>query len=93
MTDATPRDDTAGNDWRLLLRLGPYVRPDRAKFIVAVLVTPFTALLALVQPYLVKRAIDDHIVAGQLEGLDSVAFAFLAAVIGWFVLELLAAVL
>jgi len=92
-TNLPPDESGAGNDWRLLPRMLPFLKPDAPKFILALAVTPITAGLALVQPYLVKIAIDDHIVAGELEGLNMVTWAFLAAVLAWFAFELLSAVL
>ena len=90
----TAKDDSeAGNDWRLLPRIVPFLKPDLWKFLIALAVTPITAGLALVQPYLVKVAIDEHIVTGELEGLNLVTWAFLASVVAWFAFELLSAIL
>jgi ATP-binding cassette subfamily B protein len=41
----------------------------------------------LVQPYLIKIAIDDHISAGRIEGLGTLAAIFLAALVSEFALR------
>ena len=67
--------------------LWPYLRPDAWAFITALLLTPAATGLSLVQPWLLKRAIDEHIVPGVAEGLATVALAYLAAVLAAYVLE------
>ena len=47
------------------------------------------SLLELAQPWLMKIAIDDYIAQGSLEGLDRLALAFLAMLVGSFALEYL----
>ncbi|MDP2305783.1 MAG: ABC transporter ATP-binding protein [Pseudomonadota bacterium] len=71
----------------LLRGLWPYLRADRARFGMALALTPIVAGLGLVQPLLLKSALDDHIVAGKGEGLWAVAAAFLAVVVLSFVFE------
>ncbi len=75
------------NDISLLRRLWPYLRPDGWAFGVALLLTPIAAGLSLVQPYLLKKAIDDHIVPGIPEGLMSIALLYLTAVIAAYILQ------
>ena len=75
------------NDLMLLRRLWPYLRPDGWAFGIALVLTPLAAVLSLVQPYLLKRAIDDHIVPGVAEGLMGVALTYLAAVLAGYVLQ------
>ena len=48
-----------------------------------------TSVLQLAQPYLMKVAIDRHIATGDLAGLDRIALAFLAILLGSFALEYL----
>jgi len=74
-------------DLQLFRRLWPWVRQDRWAFGLALLLTPFASLVSLAQPYLVKRAIDEHIVPGIGEGLASLALLFLGAVVVGYVLE------
>lgn len=67
--------------------LWPYLRPDAWRFVAALLLTPAVAGLGLVQPLVLKAALDDHVVAGKIEGLALVALAYLGCVVGTFVLE------
>jgi ATP-binding cassette, subfamily B, multidrug efflux pump len=75
------------SDFRLLRRLWPYLRDDWWAFAIALLLTPAAAALNLVQPYLLKRVIDDHIVPGVAEGLMALALLFLAAVVVGYLLQ------
>ncbi len=68
-------------------RLWPFLRPDAWAFAVALMLTPAAAGLSLVQPWLLKIAIDDHIVPRVAEGLGAVALAYLGAVVAGYVLE------
>ena len=73
------------SDAGMLRRLWPFLKPDAWAFAVALALTPLAALLSLVQPYLLKRAIDEHVVPGVAEGLLTVALLYLGAVvIGYF---------
>lgn len=74
-------------DIALLRRLWPYLRPDAWAFGIALLLTPLAAVLSLIQPYLLKRAIDEHVVPGVLEGLMSIALLYLAAVVAAYFLQ------
>jgi ATP-binding cassette, subfamily B, multidrug efflux pump len=65
---------------RLLTYLGPYRR--LTWIAIALLVGAF--LLELVQPYLVKMAIDDHIAKHDLPGVGRIALVYLAALLGAF---------
>ena len=67
--------------------LWPYLRPDVTPFAIALGLTPVVAALGLVQPLLLKAALDGHIVAGHPEGLARIATGYLACVVGVFVLE------
>lgn len=68
-------------------RLWPYVRPDLPKFLVALACIPLVAWLGVQQPLLLKRALDEHVVVAQAEGLAWIAGLYLAAVLGSFVVE------
>ena len=50
-----------------------YIRPYRGKIIAALLATLVVALSSLAGPYLMKLAIDDFIIPGNLQGLGVVA--------------------
>jgi ATP-binding cassette subfamily B protein len=71
----------------MLRCLWPYLRPDAWAFALALLLTPAAAGLSLVQPWLLKRAIDEHVVPGVAEGLLSIAGLYLVAVVAAYVLE------
>ncbi len=71
----------------MLRRLWPYLRPDSWAFALALALTPATAGLSLVQPWLLKKAIDEHIVPGVAEGLMALALVFLGAVVIGYLLE------
>jgi ATP-binding cassette subfamily B multidrug efflux pump len=68
-------------------RLWPYLRPDAWAFALAVALTPLTAGLDLLQPWLLKKVIDEHLVSGVAQGLMALAFAYLGAVIAAYLLE------
>jgi len=74
-------------DLKLLGRLGPYLRKDAWAFAAALVLTPAAAGLSLLQPWLVKRAIDGHIVTGTMEGMGRLMALYLAAVVGAWVVE------
>lgn len=76
-----------GSDWHTLLRIWPYARPDSWAFVVGLLLTPVVAGMRLVQPWLLQQAIDQNIVPGVLEGLSQIAFLYLAAVVGAYLME------
>jgi ATP-binding cassette subfamily B protein len=62
-------------DHRLVRRLSVFFGPYRGLFVLALLSYPVVSGLQLVQPYLVKVAIDEHLVPKELEG-----FGWLVAV-------------
>jgi ATP-binding cassette subfamily B protein len=75
------------NETTILRRLWPYLRPDAWAFAFALLLTPATAGLSLVQPWILKKVIDEHLVPGVGEGLIGLAFFYLGAVVVGYVLE------
>lgn len=74
-------------DARLMRRLLGYLRPHRRTVAAALMAISAGSVLQLAQPWLTKVAIDDHIQAGDLAGLDRIALAFLIVLAGSFVLE------
>ncbi|MFT4980142.1 MAG: ATP-binding cassette subfamily B multidrug efflux pump, partial [Myxococcota bacterium] len=74
-------------DLRLLLRMWPHARPDAWAFLLAIVITPFVAMTNLVQPWLLKRAIDDHIVPGVMDGIHDVAMLYMVAVVAAYILQ------
>ena len=74
-------------DARLMRRLLGYLRPHRHSVLVALLAIVGHSVLQLVQPLLIRMAIDDHILADNLTGLDQIALLFLVILVGSFALE------
>ena len=67
--------------------LWPSLRPERWRFAAAFALTPLVAAAGLVQPLLLKDALDGHVVAGVSEGLGRAALLYLGCVVSAFVLE------
>jgi ATP-binding cassette subfamily B protein len=75
----------AATDWALAARLWPFIRPHVWLYALALAVAPVSAALSIVQPYLLKVALDEHILVGDLEGTRTIALWFLGAVaLAWF---------
>ena len=74
-------------DLGLIRRVWPFVRPDWWTLAVALGATPVVVGLSLVQPWLLKRVIDEHLVPGEPEGLMRLGFLYLGAVLAGYVLE------
>lgn len=68
-------------DTTLLLRFVRYVRPYRLTVFLVLLILPLVAACRLAQPFIIKLAIDGHIVPGKLAGLDRIALAFIAILV------------
>ena len=60
-------------DARLMRRLLAYLRPYRWQAALALAAIVTNSVLQLVPPFLMKRAIDQHIAVGQLEGIGIIA--------------------
>lgn len=71
----------------LLARVWPYARPEMGAFGYALVATPLIAGLSLVQPWLLKKAIDEHIAPGVAEGFLAVVLLYLGAVLLGYLLE------
>ena len=74
-------------DARLMRRLLQYLRPYRPQVALALAAIISASVLQLAQPYLMKLAIDRYIANGDLRGVDRIAVAFFAILVGSFVLE------
>ncbi len=64
-------------DTVLLRRFARYVAPYRTSIIIVILILPLVAACRLAQPWIIKLAIDGHIITGQLDGLQQIALGFL----------------
>jgi ATP-binding cassette subfamily B multidrug efflux pump len=69
-------------DARLVKRLWGFIRPYRWLFWLSVLCLPVSSGFMLVQPYLLKLAIDRHVAAGDPAGLASLGMLYLGAIAG-----------
>ncbi len=76
-------------DARLMRRLLRYLLPYWPQVLLALTAIVGASMLQLAQPYLMKIAIDDHIAVGSMDGLERIALAFLAVLVGSFLLEYL----
>ena len=74
-------------DARLMRRLLQYLRPYKRETVVALVAILFSSALGLLQPWLMKVAIDEHIATGELAGLGTIAGVLLASLAGLFALE------
>lgn len=92
---ATPDGPRAEDELRasvdrdLVRRLWPFLRPYRGRLLAALVVLPLASLLSLIQPWLLQRAIDDHLVPGEWEGLPWIGAAFAGALAGEFLFRFL----
>ena len=78
------REEALGKayDARLVRRLWTFLRPYRGLFWLSVLLLPMSSVLMLVQPYILKLAIDNHVATGDASGLGLMALLFLGAILG-----------
>ena len=76
-------------DARLMRRLLGYLRPYKLQVAIALAAIIASSVLQLAQPWLMKVAIDDYIARGDVAGMDAIALAFLAILLGSFALEYL----
>jgi ATP-binding cassette subfamily B protein len=76
-------DDVIGKalDGALLRRIFRYVWPYRTLIALSIALLPLAAGIELAQPWLLKKAIDEHIAVGHLEGLDTIGLLYLLALL------------
>jgi ATP-binding cassette subfamily B multidrug efflux pump len=85
-----PHDDEIlgkAYDSRLMRRLIGYLRPYWGRACIALSAIVGGVAFQLVQPILVKRAIDEHIANGDFAGVTTVALLYLGTLVGAFVAE------
>lgn len=77
-------DEVTGRhlDWALFRRFLRLLRPCRGLAVASMALLPLATAARLVQPLLIKLAIDQHIVPGRMAGLGRVALLLLAAACG-----------
>ncbi len=71
-------------DLALVVRLYAYVRRYKRGLLVSVALLPMISAFEIAQPYLLKRAIDEHIAPHRLPGLDRLAGLYLLALVGQY---------
>jgi ATP-binding cassette subfamily B multidrug efflux pump len=71
-------------DRTLLRRIFAYVWPYRRLLAVSVLLLPVISAFEIAQPYLLKKAIDEHVSVGRLAGLDRLGLLYLCALLGQY---------
>ena len=74
-------------DARLMARVWRFTRPHGRLVLLSLVVFPPVALLELLQPYLVKMAIDDHILRRDWAGLGRIAAIFLVVLVALYALR------
>ncbi len=95
---SAPRDDRSDQgiheeadvqkayDRDLLFRLWPFLRPYRGIFALSLVLLPLISALMLVQPYLIKVAIDEYVSRGDAGGLARIGMFFMSALVAEFCL-------
>jgi len=76
-------------DRRLLWRFAGYLRPYLGLVGAVLCILPLTTAAKLAQPWLIKLAIDNHIVTGDLAGLPQIAVWFLLLILAESLLSFL----
>jgi ATP-binding cassette, subfamily B, multidrug efflux pump len=74
-------------DARLMRRLLQYLRPYWRQIALAFVAIVVGAIASLIQPYLIKVAIDRYIAQRQISGLDALAAIYLAVIVVAFAAE------
>ena len=89
MRDPEHEDEVLGKayDARLMRRLWAFTRPHTRLVLATCALFPAVALLELIQPYLIKVAIDDHILRRDWAGLGGVAALFLLVLLALYALR------
>ena len=95
LLDVDSADDVVGRafDRRLAARLWATARPHHRLVVASLALFPLIAALELAQPYLLKVAIDDHILHGDWAGLATVAALYAATLVVLYGLRMLEAYL
>ena len=89
LTRPEDHDEILGKayDARLMGRLWAVTRPHKQLVLISLALFPLTAAAELLQPYLIKVAIDHHILAGDFSGLSRIAGLFLLTLVVLYALR------
>jgi ATP-binding cassette subfamily B protein len=71
-------------DSTLLRRIFAHVWPYKGLLLLALVFLPLASAMEIAQPYLLKKAIDEHIAVGRLGGLDRLAVLYMLALVGQY---------
>ncbi len=77
------------NDKRYLLHYWTYLKEHKGLLSIALLLIPFISLFTVLQPYLIKKAIDDAIIIGNTKLLYMITLLFGACILGDFICKTL----
>ena len=69
----------------MLLRLWPFLKSKAWILLIAIALTPIVTSLQLFQPYILKIAIDEHNLTGEIDGLLDLGMQYLLAALGAYV--------
>lgn len=67
-------------DARLVRRLAVFFEPHRTLFLISLLSYPLVSAFHLAQPYLVKVAVDDHLITRNLDGFEWIIVGLIGAI-------------
>jgi ATP-binding cassette, subfamily B, multidrug efflux pump len=87
VTPAGPAPDSADTTWTRLRAILPSLRPERRLYLLAIGAAPITAGLTVLQPWLLKQAIDQGVTPRDLSMLTNLALAYLATGVLSFLAE------
>lgn len=82
-----PKPPPTVSNWSLYRRMWPFMKPWWWLYALAMVCAPASAMLTIVQPALLQTAIDDHIIGGDIAGVQRIALYYLGAVVLSFVLQ------
>jgi ATP-binding cassette subfamily B multidrug efflux pump len=68
-------------DWKLLKRVMHYVKPYNRTFVIAAFLTVFLAFIAVAQPILLQKTLDNYIMVGDYNGLVMMVSLMIAQLI------------
>ena len=81
------------NGLSLLMRLWNFIKVDRWYLLFAIFLSPVVAYLSLLQPYLLKEIIDNHISQGTTDGVFALAVQYFLAALGAYILSVVYALI
>nr|WP_245846139.1 ABC transporter ATP-binding protein [Longibacter salinarum] len=85
--DEEPKDDGFKFDGRLIRRIADYLKPYKGWVVLALTITLAASFLGPIRPLLVQQAIDNYIVVGDLEGLQTIILLLVLALVGEGILK------